>query len=54
MSKDFFKNILTSARLQKFESLLKGPFFMGDKVRHCLVPRPQHYAARSIRFGSVT
>ena len=55
MSKEFFTNTLTSARLQKFETLLKGPFFMGDEVRHCLVSRPQTLcrAVNSFRIGHV-
>ncbi|KAL9962499.1 hypothetical protein ACROYT_G031604 [Oculina patagonica] len=34
ISKEFFKNTLTSVRLQQFEALLKGPFFLGDKLTY--------------------
>ena len=33
MRKQFHETTLP-ARLEKFAALLKGPFFMGDKVRH--------------------
>jgi len=32
MKKEFFKNTITSSHMQKFEALLKGPLFLGDKV----------------------
>ena len=33
MKKEFHETTLP-ARLEKFDALFKGPFFMGDKVRH--------------------
>ena len=33
LSKEFFDTTLP-ARLEKFDALLKGPFFLGDKVRY--------------------
>ena len=36
LSKEFFGTMLP-ARLEKFDGLLKGPFFLGDKVRHMVV-----------------
>jgi len=37
LSKEFFGTTLP-ARLEKFDALLKGPFFLGDKVRYKIVP----------------
>ena len=34
--KEFFGTTLP-ARLEKFNALLKGPFFLGDKVRYHIV-----------------
>ena len=36
LSKEFFGTTLP-ARLEKFNALLRGPFFLGDKVRHKIV-----------------
>ena len=36
LEKEYFETKLP-ARLEKFDALLKGPFFLGDKVRHATV-----------------